>query len=143
MDGLIVEDRPYSLYRLTFPDGRLYFGITKQKPQDRWAGGRGYKGQAKIYEAIERFGWQNIRKDIVKNQLTEQEALAFETVSIRYFNTVDSGYNTAKDTCDLSKLVDCLCACLVSKIKELNFLTEIHENLWQEYLRLKENSGVS
>lgn len=140
-----MNERPYSLYRLTFPDGLLYFGITKQVPSKRWANGKGYAGQNKIYSAISKFGWKNIKKDVILQDLSEQEALAYETVSIRYFNTVDCGYNTTKDTCDLSKLVDCLCYCLVSKIKELRYLNEFNENLWKLYQDLviqKEGTDV-
>ena len=128
-----MNERPYSLYQLTFPDGSLYFGITKQVPSKRWANGKGYAGQNKIYSAIQKFGWKNIKKDVILKDLSEQEALAYETVCIRYFNTVDRGYNTTKDTRDLSKLVDCLCYCLVSKVKEILYLREFHENLWKLY----------
>lgn len=128
-----MNERPYSLYRLTFPDGLMYFGITKQIPSKRWANGKGYAGQNKIYNAIRQYGWENIKKDVIRQDLSEQEALAYETVCIRYFNTVDHGYNTTKDTCDLSGLVDCLCACLVSTVKQLRMLEHFNDNLWKLY----------
>ena len=50
-----------TLYRITFPDGKVYIGVTDD-PKRRWA--TKYKGSA-CGEAIERFGWENVKKEII------------------------------------------------------------------------------
>ena len=41
------EERDYCIYEHIFPNGMVYIGLTKQKPQSRWRGGEGYKKQKK------------------------------------------------------------------------------------------------
>ena len=50
----------YSVYKHTFPNGKVYIGITSQKPEDRWSKGKGYQRQPLIYNAINKYGWDNI-----------------------------------------------------------------------------------
>lgn len=33
----------YTVYKHTTPSGKVYVGITKQKPEQRWDNGNGYK----------------------------------------------------------------------------------------------------
>lgn len=35
----------YTVYKHTFPNGKIYIGITKQAPSKRWRNGTGYSGQ--------------------------------------------------------------------------------------------------
>lgn len=50
----------WCVYRHETPIGKNYFGITKQLPSTRWGGdGRGYK-QNHFYNAIRKYGWDNI-----------------------------------------------------------------------------------
>ncbi len=59
----MIKKRRY-VYKLTFPDGMLYFGST-YSVEERWAdNGTHYKGQP-VYEAIEKYGWENIKKEVV------------------------------------------------------------------------------
>lgn len=52
------------VYKLTFPNGMLYFGST-YSVEERWSNnGRNYCDQS-VYAAIEEFGWENIRKEVV------------------------------------------------------------------------------
>lgn len=37
-----MQDKRYYLYRHTTPSGKVYIGITCQKPENRWNNGRGY-----------------------------------------------------------------------------------------------------
>lgn len=50
-----------TLYRLTFPDGKVYIGVT-DCPKQRWA--TRYKGSV-VGEAIEKYGWENVTKEIL------------------------------------------------------------------------------
>lgn len=52
------------LYKLTFPNGRVYIGITNEI-KNRWAGGgTHYKGTG-IYDAIQECGWDNIEREVI------------------------------------------------------------------------------
>lgn len=42
----------YIVYRHTAPDAKVYIGITKQKPEMRWANGKGYKSNPYFTNAI-------------------------------------------------------------------------------------------
>lgn len=56
-------DKKY-LYRLTFPNGKVYIGTTKDVRQ-RWVSqGAAYNGSV-VGEAIREFGWDNVKKDVL------------------------------------------------------------------------------
>jgi len=55
-------EQNYKIYKLTFPDDKVYIGQTRRNPEDRWIKGAGYKKQEKVYQAILKFGWDNIKK---------------------------------------------------------------------------------
>lgn len=82
----------YSIYQFTFPDGKLYIGLTKQNPEDRWANGEGYKGQD-VYIPIILFGWDNIKKEILHTNLSKEQAFKLEQHYITKYQTVSNGYN--------------------------------------------------
>lgn len=59
----MIKKRRY-VYRLTFPNGMFYFGST-YSVEERWGdNGTHYRGQP-VYEAIERYGWDNIKKEVL------------------------------------------------------------------------------
>ena len=52
------------LYKFTFPNGKVYIGCTNDIKW-RWAsGGKRYKSQ-KVYQAIQEFGWENIKREVI------------------------------------------------------------------------------
>lgn len=53
------------LYKLTFPNGMVYIGCTYDI-KTRWAGsGAHYKGMGKVYDAIQEFGWDSIKRKVI------------------------------------------------------------------------------
>lgn len=53
------------IYKLTFPNGKVYIGCTCDTKQ-RWAGaGCFYRNNKKLYQAIQEFGWENIKREII------------------------------------------------------------------------------
>ena len=52
-------------------NNKKYIGITRQSVQQRWRDGKGYYGQAKFYNAIEKYGWDNFQHEILYENLTE------------------------------------------------------------------------
>lgn len=103
----------YTVYKHTCPNGKVYIGITNQKPERRWGGnGRGYKDNEYFYRAIQKYGWDNIKHEIVAEGLTEDEACGMEVDLISEYRANDRscGYNKhfggkVHDTVSLSKLL--------------------------------------
>lgn len=85
----------YKLYVHITPNGKRYYGITKQKPRQRWGRGSGYKGQV-FYNAVQKYGWDNIQHEILFDGLTEHEAKELEQYMIQWYDTTNKkyGYNT-------------------------------------------------
>lgn len=85
--------RDYKIYLLTFPNGKQYVGMTKQRLESRWKNGHGYDFNKEMDDDIKRFGWDNIKKDVLETGLTEQEAFEAETYYIKEMKTREFGYN--------------------------------------------------
>lgn len=85
----------YSVYKLTAPNGKIYIGMTSNNPVKRWAGGHGYKNNKSFWEDIVKYGWDNIRREIVLSTDDEDEAHKKEISLILYYETTDpdKGYN--------------------------------------------------
>lgn len=66
--------RHYCVYKHTAPNGRVYIGITCNDPLKRWANGKGYKNNDYFTKAIQKYGWDNIKHEILYENLTESEA---------------------------------------------------------------------
>ena len=62
------------LYRHTSPSGKVYIGITSKSVNKRWNGGRGYKTCIYFYNAILKYGWDNIKHEILFTDLEEKRA---------------------------------------------------------------------
>lgn len=85
----------YSVYVHIFPNSKTYVGLTKQNVEDRWNQGEGYKTQP-VYEAIMKFGWDNIEHIVIKDNLTKEEAQELEKSTIKEFDSINYGYNVSE-----------------------------------------------
>lgn len=85
----------YCVYKHTSPTGKVYIGITKRKPQKRWNSGRGYESNRYFFRAIQKYGWDNFKHEIIEKNLTQEEAVAKERYYIEKYNSTDPecGYN--------------------------------------------------
>ena len=93
--------KTWCVYVHIFPNGKMYFGITSKKPEDRWENGTGYSRshQPVMYNAIQKYGWENIEHKILYSGLNkldaenkEKELIAqHKTNCCRYGD--DFGYN--------------------------------------------------
>ena len=92
----MVEER-YCVYRHTCPNGKVYIGITKQSPKARWKNGQGYKQNKYFYNAIMKYGWENILHEILYTGLTATEAEEKEIELIAEYRSAEKacGYNIA------------------------------------------------
>ena len=88
-----MENRKWSVYLHTFPNGKYYVGITSQKPEERWKNGTGYTKQSHLFNAIKKYGWNNIKHEILYTNLTEEEASLKEQELIKKYDSYHNGYN--------------------------------------------------
>ena len=89
------EDRKYCVYIHTSPHGKVYIGMTGRKPNCRWQNGRGYKENLRFSRAIEKYGWDNFKHEILFNNLTKIEAEEKEIEMIKLYKSTheEFGYN--------------------------------------------------
>ena len=76
-------------------NGKIYIGITSMKPEERWKNGKGYHKGTHFRNAIDLYGWDNFDHEIIKNNLTKDEASYWEQYYISFYNAMDRkyGYN--------------------------------------------------
>ena len=79
----------YIVYMHTCPNGKKYIGITSQSPERRWQKGKGYAygSNPYFYNAIEKYGWDNIEHTILFRNLTKEEAEQKEIELIKEHKT--------------------------------------------------------
>lgn len=68
----------YFVYRHVTPDGKIYIGYGKGKPNDRWRSGHNYKTNKDFSAAIHQYGWENIRHEVLVDHLYLEEAQVLE-----------------------------------------------------------------
>ena len=88
-------EKKYTVYIHRLPNGKVYVGITSTKPEWRWQRGNGYKSNKRFFNAIQKYGWENISHEIVATGLTKQAACDLEKMLIQGYNSnnEDYGYN--------------------------------------------------
>lgn len=87
--------RKWCVYIHTTPSNKVYVGITSQNPIKRWNNGLGYNRQVYFYRAILKYGWNNIRHEIIISGISGEEAKCLEKYYINLYqaNNPNSGYN--------------------------------------------------
>ena len=92
--------RRFSVYKHTNDlNGKVYIGITSQKPENRWGeNGEGYLNNKHFSRSIDKYGWENFSHEILEEDLIESEARRKEKRYIREYksNNPDYGYNNSK-----------------------------------------------
>ena len=91
---MVLRGFMYKVYCHTFPNGKKYIGITKQELKRRWRDGAGYIGQP-VFDAIIKYGWDNITHEVLFDGLTKEEAEQKERELIKLYKTKchENGYN--------------------------------------------------
>lgn len=100
----------YTVYMHITPSNKKYIGITCRKVKERWKNGKGYESQF-FYNAIKKYGWENIDYKILYTNLCLQDAEALEIELIKKFKTrdyrygynIDGGGNVNKNVSDETK----------------------------------------
>lgn len=84
----------YTVYMHIFPNEKKYIGITALEVKKRWCNGKNYEKQM-VYNAIQKYGWDNIKHKILFENLTKEEAEQKEIELINFYKSNDRrfGYN--------------------------------------------------
>ena len=101
--GNKIKDKKWCLYIHTSPSNKAYIGITTDY-KHRWNNnGVGYLHKNKngkyqqpaFANAILKYGWNNFQHNIIKDNLTKEEAFYYEKLFIQLYLTTNSeyGYN--------------------------------------------------
>lgn len=87
----------YTVYMHICPNNKVYIGITARKPEYRWNNGKGYKNNKHFYNAIQKYGWENIEHKILYTNLSENDAYKIEIELIKQYrsNNRKYGYNNS------------------------------------------------
>lgn len=86
----------YSVYVHIFPNEKRYYGISCS-PKNRWGfKGNNYKNQIAMWNAIQEYGWDNIKHEIILSGLTYETAKVVESSLINQYKTYipSLGYNS-------------------------------------------------
>lgn len=90
------NNKKYIVYKHTTPSGKIYIGITYKKLIER-SGSKGihYKKNKYFYQAILKYGWNNIKHEVLYKGLTKEEACEKEQFFIKLYksNEREFGYN--------------------------------------------------
>ena len=91
--SVYVHIIPKSITKYDFD--KYYVGITSRKPEIRWKNGYGYYTQSYFYNAIKKYGWNNIEHYIIAENATQEEACKLEAILIKKLesNNKKYGYN--------------------------------------------------
>lgn len=87
----------YTVYmHINKSNGKVYIGMTKQNPKDRWGRGSAYKSQH-FGRAIKKYGWDGFDHLIIADGLTNEDASLMEKALIEEHDARDprKGYNVA------------------------------------------------
>lgn len=84
---VIAMNGDYTVYMHIAPNGKKYIGITKQKPVKRWLHGKGYQKQEYFFNAILKYGWDNLKHQILIEGLTREQAEEKEKEYIKKYKT--------------------------------------------------------
>lgn len=91
-----MQEKQYKIYLFTFPNGKHYCGFTSRSLNKRWGGhGEGYEKCPLVWKAIQKYGWDNIIKEVIFIFDNEEEALnkEKEVIAEMQLTNPDFGYN--------------------------------------------------
>lgn len=85
----------YIVYKHISPSNKVYIGITSKNPIKRWSGGNGYINNDYFMKAINKYGWNKFRHEILFTELSKEEAEQKEIELIAKYKSDERefGYN--------------------------------------------------
>lgn len=93
MEDLSQYNGKFVVYLMTFPNGKRYCGYSSNIKR-RWRDDREYQTQ-NVYKAIQKYGWNNINKEVLYVFDNKEKALQKEYDLIEQLKLLDpkNGYN--------------------------------------------------
>lgn len=93
-NSLHIFDNLYVVYLLVFPNNKMYCGYSGNLAQ-RWRSKANYKQCPLVNYAIEKYGWDNIKKYVIFSSTKQEEALNKEAEIIQQLDLLnqENGYN--------------------------------------------------
>lgn len=88
-----MEDKLFTVYRHISPSGKVYIGITCQDVKNRWQNGKTYRESTHFRRAIRKYGWKNIKHEILFTDLPKQRAIDLEISLIKHYKGLGISYN--------------------------------------------------
>ena len=90
--------KKFSVYQHISPNGKKYIGITSQPVKRRWKNGTNYRNNPHFTHAIEKYGWDNFKHEVIATGLSKSDAEAIEVELIEKYDTTNpqKGYNITK-----------------------------------------------
>ena len=90
----------YCVYMHTTPSNKRYIGITQQTPEKRWQKGHGYDYGSNdyFYNAIKKYGWGNIKHEILFDNIEKEDAERLEIDLIAKYKTTNPNYGYNHET---------------------------------------------
>lgn len=100
----------YTVYKHIL-NNKVYIGITRQQPKKRWLSGYGYIECPRFYNAIKKYGWENVKHEILFTGLTKEQAeqkeieliASYKSNDRRYGYNIDNGGNCVGKCSDSHK----------------------------------------
>ena len=89
----------YTVYEHVFPNGKKYIGITCRDLKKRWKGGlRGYDHNDYMQNVIKKYGWENVKHNVLASGLSKEDAENEEIRLIALYDLTNrnKGYNLEK-----------------------------------------------
>lgn len=88
-------NKAYVVYKHTTPSNKVYIGITSCDVKRRWQNGKNYKSNKYFTNAINKYKWENIKHEILFDNLTKEQAEIKEIKLIAEYksNNIKYGYN--------------------------------------------------
>lgn len=85
------------VYKHTFPNGKIYIGIA-DNCETRWNNGNGYSDNKEMYADIKKYGWDNIKHEIISRCQSREKAEELEKLLILAYQSEvpEIGYNRTK-----------------------------------------------
>lgn len=91
--NIMAEQKLWYVYKHVSPSGKVYIGITSQNPEIRWNKGKNYKLCKCFYRAILKYGWDNIKHEIILSNICKSHAIYTEKYLISWYKIHGISYN--------------------------------------------------
>ena len=132
----------YSVYKLTFPNNKVYIGMTSREPKKRWNYGFGYKKNKNMFSDILKYGWKNIKKEIIEEYESKEVAYQKEIDLIKEYQSINDKYGYNKSTGGIAskkgtKMSDSNKKMLLQRLKGNKYhLNKLHSETTKQKLSL-------